>query len=82
MATRTKLPLLRTVLNLSAQLTGVNAMEGGDMDSDPTVKVVAIGCIAILSIWNCFGTVILNQVHWESLPSDEFNKPHIGIMII
>jgi amino acid transporter len=28
------------------------------MDSDPTVKVVAIGCIAILSIWNCFGVHI------------------------
>ncbi|KAG0563253.1 hypothetical protein KC19_8G016100 [Ceratodon purpureus] len=37
-----------------AGFTGVSPLES-DVDSDPVVKAVAIGCVAVLTIWNCFG---------------------------
>jgi hypothetical protein len=46
------------------QFTGVNPLES-DVDSDPVVKAVAIGCVAVLTIWNCFGTILLTRVAWS-----------------
>lgn len=39
---------------LVAGFVGLHIFEG-DMSSDLTVKAVAIGCVVILTVWNCFG---------------------------
>lgn len=62
------------------QVTGINTLEG-DMDSDPTVKGVAIGCVAVLTIWNCFGTIVLNPKSQTSPPCSlhfESTVPFLG----
>jgi hypothetical protein len=55
-------PCCAKTLNFTEQFTGVNPLES-DVDSDPLVKAVAIGCVAVLTIWNCFGTILLTQSH-------------------
>uniref|UniRef100_A0A7I4BH50 Amino acid permease/ SLC12A domain-containing protein n=1 Tax=Physcomitrium patens TaxID=3218 RepID=A0A7I4BH50_PHYPA len=47
-------PLLYVILIVAVQFVGLHIFEG-DMSSDLTVKAVAIGCVVILTVWNCFG---------------------------
>lgn len=50
-------PLLYVILILAVQFVGLHIFEG-DMSSDLTVKAVAIGCVVILTVWNCFGEAV------------------------
>lgn len=36
------------------QFTGIQTLDV-NIDSDPLIKAVAIGAIAFLTVWNCFG---------------------------
>lgn len=67
--------LLWKLLNFTEQFTGVNPLES-DVDSDPVVKAVAIGCVAVLTIWNCFGTILLTQVAWNPSKLLTFSMLH------
>lgn len=39
------------------QFTGIQTLDV-NIDSDPLIKAVAIGAVAFLTVWNCFGKFI------------------------
>jgi hypothetical protein len=65
------------------QFTGIQTLDV-NIDSDPLIKAVAIGAIAFLTVWNCFGKFIevrleiMDMIHQKSISPDDITMTISG----
>ena len=61
------------------QFTGIQTLDV-NIDSDPLIKAVAIGAVAFLTVWNCFGKFIevCLMIHQKLISPDEITMTISG----